>query len=133
MQLNITTDYAIRIILYLSTKQEKITSKELSDNLCIPQNYILKITKKLENAQLIHTYNGKNGGFSIAKNKSEISLLDIIGMMEPTTKINRCLEPDKYCSQCATDYCPVRKTYCFLQRMMEERLSSITVKEILNQ
>ena len=52
--------------------------------------------------------------------------------MEPTTKINRCLEPDKYCSQRATDYCPVRKTYCFLQRMMEERLSSITVKEILD-
>lgn len=59
MQLNITTDYAIRIILYLSTKQKKITSKELSENLCIPQHYILKITKKLENAQLIHTYNGK--------------------------------------------------------------------------
>ena len=32
MQLNITTDYAIRIILYLSTKQKKITSKELSEN-----------------------------------------------------------------------------------------------------
>ena len=74
-----------------------------------------------------------NGGFSVAKEKSQISLLDIIKLMEPTLKINRCLEPDKYCSQCATEYCPVRKTYCFLQKNMEERLSSITVEEILNQ
>ena len=59
MQLNITTDYAIRIVLYLSTTQEKATSKELSENLCIPQHYILKVTKKLENAKLINVYNGK--------------------------------------------------------------------------
>lgn len=133
MQLNITTDYAIRIIVYLSKTQEKATSKELSENLCIPQHYILKITKKLENAELINVYNGKNGGFSIAKEKSQISLLDIIETMEPTTKINRCLEPDKYCSRCATEYCPVRKVYCFLQKEIEERLSSITVDEILKQ
>ncbi|RHM07747.1 hypothetical protein DWZ83_08800 [Amedibacillus dolichus] len=36
MQLNITTDYAIRIVLYLATSQGKSTSKELPENLCIP-------------------------------------------------------------------------------------------------
>ena len=129
MQLNITTDYAIRIVLYLATSQ----GKELPENLCIPQHYILKVTKKLENEKLINVQNGKNGGFSIAKDKAQINLLDIIKLMEPTIKINRCLEPDKYCSRCATEYCSVRKTYCFLQKIMEERLSSITVEEILKQ
>ena len=70
MQLNITTDYAIRLVLYLSTSQGKSTSKELSEKLCIPQHYVLKITKKLENGKLINVYNGKNGGFSIAKRES---------------------------------------------------------------
>lgn len=133
MQLNITTDYAIRIVLYLATSQGKSTSKELPENLCIPQHYILKVTKKLENEKLINVQNGKNGGFSIAKDKAQINLLDIIKLMEPTIKINRCLELDKYCSRCATEYCSVRKTYCFLQKIMEERLSSITVEEILKQ
>ena len=36
MQLNITTDYAIRIVLYLATSQGKSTSKKLPENLCIP-------------------------------------------------------------------------------------------------
>ncbi|UTY38558.1 Rrf2 family transcriptional regulator [Allocoprobacillus halotolerans] len=133
MQLNMTTDYAIRIVLYLSRSEGKLTSKELSENLCIPQHYILKVTKKLENGKLINAYNGKNGGFSIAKDKAQISLLDIIKLTEPTIKINRCLELDKYCNRCATEYCSVRKTYCFLQKNMEERLSSITIEEILNQ
>ena len=34
MRLNITTDYAIRIILYLSMKGGIISSKELSGKLC---------------------------------------------------------------------------------------------------
>lgn len=46
MQLNVTTDYAIRIILYLALRKEITTSKEIAAAMSIPQNYVLKITHK---------------------------------------------------------------------------------------
>lgn len=48
MQLNITTDYAIRIVIYLAIKEKLTTSKEISEAMFILERYIGKITRKLK-------------------------------------------------------------------------------------
>ena len=54
MQLNITTDYAIRIILALANRDgEVVSSKDISMTMKIPQKYVLKITRSLVAAELI--------------------------------------------------------------------------------
>ena len=53
MQLSVTTDYAIRVTLYLLKKREIVRSCELSEELKIPRNYILKVTKKLEEVGIV--------------------------------------------------------------------------------
>lgn len=133
MQLNVTTDYAIRVILYLSAKGGIVSSRELSEKNGIPEKYILKITKILANAGLITTHKGIRGGFSIMRPAQEISLLDVITTMENTIKINRCMEKDEYCSRCATDSCPVRGFYCELQDELENKLSHISIQDLLNE
>ena len=48
MQLNITTDYAIRIILALANRDgEVVSSKDISMTMKIPQKYVLKIIIKI--------------------------------------------------------------------------------------
>lgn len=132
VQLNLTTDYALRIILYLSMKKEVVSSLEISKKMIIPQNVVLKIMRLLNNAGFTKTHIGKQGGYSIARPATEISLLSILNTMESTTKINRCLEEDKFCSRFASENCPVRNFYCTLQNELEEKLTSITVQDLLN-
>ena len=91
MQLSVTTDYAIRVTLYLLKKREIVRSCELSEELKIPRNYILKVTKKLEEVGIVKCYQGKKGGIEIVKIAQEITLWDVIEATESTTKINRCL------------------------------------------
>ena len=43
MQFKITTDYAIRTVLYLVTKNEVTTSGEISQVMGIPQKYLIKL------------------------------------------------------------------------------------------
>ncbi|WP_041140013.1 RrF2 family transcriptional regulator [Beduini massiliensis] len=131
MQLNLTTDYAIRIVIYLSLKKEVVSSAEISEKMGISQNAVLKIIRQLKKAGITNTHIGIQGGFSITKSPKEISLLTIIQVMENTTKINRCLEEDKFCSRFATESCPVRNFYCTLQNELEAKLSSITVQDLL--
>ena len=123
---------AIRIILYLSMKGGIISSKELSETMKIPENYVLEVARKLTRAGLTRTYVGKNGGFAVNKPAQQIDLLSIIEIMENTVKINRCLEEDEYCSRFATATCPVRSFYCILQDELESKLSSITIKSLLD-
>ena len=119
MQLNITTDYAIRIILALANRDgEVVSSKDISMTMKIPQKYVLKITRSLVAAELIERRSGVYGGFLLAKKPEEISLLEIVKVMEPTMYVNRCLEEDNYCSRDAVDNCSIRKFYTNFQNII---------------
>ena len=131
MQLNVTTDYAIRTVLYLAIKDELATANEIATAMGIPQNYVLKITSKLVAAGIIKRIVGAKGGFLLAKKQTEISLYEIINVLEATTKLNRCLEADKYCSRFATENCPVRAFYCELQGLLENKLQATTIASLL--
>lgn len=132
MQLNKTTDYAIRIVIYLAITNELTVAKEISDKMAIPQNYIIKIMKKLKDAGIIETYSGVKGGYKLKKSADEISLLDIIEIMEKTIKINRCLEENTYCSKSATDKCPIYKYYELIQNELENNFKKITIKNCID-
>lgn len=133
MQLNVTTDYAIRIMLCLCKKETVVSAREISETMKIPEDYVLKITKRLLKSGLIKSYIGKNGGFSASASPKTITLLMIIQAVENTVKINRCLEEDKFCNRLATEICPVRNFYCRLQNELETSLSSITIKTLLEE
>ncbi len=131
MQLKITTDYAVRLVLYLAMKRRIITSHEISEALYIPQSMVLKIGRRLSDAEIIDISTGVQGGFSLRKKDTEISLMDIIQTMESTIKINRCLEEDEFCSRGAVSYCTVKETYGKIQDALEKRLSEITIHDLM--
>ena len=132
MQLSITTDYAIRITLYLLKHKEIVRSSELSEKLEIPKTYVLKVTKKLEKVGLVKSYQGASGGIVILKDADQITLWDVIDATENTTMINKCLEKNGTWSLLQTATCPVRKVYIFLQKAVEERLQSIYLSDLLD-
>lgn len=131
MQINVTTDYAIRVFLYLAVKNSITPSSEIASAMGIPKSYILKITNKLQDAGIAERIVGARGGFMLTKNPEKINLYEIIKIMEPTMKINRCLEDDEYCSRFATDNCPIRNFYTRLQNELESKLQEITVKMLI--
>lgn len=131
MQLKVSTDYAIRIIVYLAASKKIIPSKELSEKLGIPQSIVFKIGKKLSHHDIISIAAGVRGGFFLRKQAEDISLFDIIDIFEPTTKLNRCLEEDKYCSRFSTENCPVRRFYCKLQQLFEYELKKENFRDLL--
>jgi Rrf2 family nitric oxide-sensitive transcriptional repressor len=132
MQLNITTDYAIRTVLYLARQREQRTSFEISQAMRIPQDYVLTLTKRLRTEGIIGTQRGNKGGYFLKRKPCDISLYDIINAMEGTTRINRCLEEDRYCSMKATESCPVRCYYQTIQKMFDDAMKGITMETLIN-
>ena len=120
MQLNVTTDYAIRTVLYLGQCKKIASATEISNEMGIPRGYLEKVLSKLKKAEYISADLGARGG-------------DVIRLMESTTKINRCLEDDAYCSRKAVDFCAVRRYYAKVQEKLETQFFSISLKEILEQ
>ena len=126
MQLNVTTDYALRVVLHIMAKEDIATRSEICDTMGIPPNSVPAITSVLKKAGIIGEVRGPHGGFQLEKNKNEITMQDVIDAFEKTTKINRCLENDAYCSRQAAEFCEVRKYYEKMQdhfeRCMQKKL-----------
>lgn len=61
MQLNISTDYAIRIVVYLATVGEATTGADISRAMAIPHNYLREIARKLLKAEILCSTQGGQG------------------------------------------------------------------------
>ena len=134
MQLKLTTEYAIRIALYLAEQNGVCTSKEIAEYTQISPNYVLKILRVLAKANLIQNHIGVYGGFSLCKHPRDITLLNIVSATESTIKISYCLEQNAEGSK--NGYETVHSMYNFyhdLQVEIEERFSHKTLEQLLNE
>ena len=132
MQLKLSTDYAIRIVLYLAEKQQTANSEEISARMGIPQSVVATLATPLQRAGILTTVRGVGGGFTLCRRPEDISLHEIINLMEGTTRINRCLEPDGYCSRKGTASCSAHRFFLREQEKLERSFREMTIAKLLS-
>ena len=119
MQLTMHTDYALRVLIYLTQQREDLaTISEISDFYKISRNHLVKVVHHLAGSGFIHTTRGKHGGMKLAREPRLISIGDVVRKMEPNFDIVECFEntsPD-----CVVT--PVCKLKSVLQQAGEEFL-----------
>ena len=131
MQLKLSTDYAIRMTLYLAMLGSVATAADISTAMAIPREYITVLAKPLRRAGILCTVRGANGGFALGRRSEDISLYAIINAMEGTTRINRCLEVDGFCSRNGVPTCPVHKFYSHIQSYLDAAFQDKTIASLM--
>lgn len=151
MQLKASTDYGIRAILYLAAEKEVRSSKEIAREMSIPRDYLIQLAQLLRNAGLIEAKPGKHGGYALAREASDITLLEIISAMEDSIKVEECSGDQSTCDRDPADCnqfypeedsagqsensekaCKVRRSYALIQESFNAYLNSLTVDLLLN-
>ncbi len=130
MQFNITTDYAIRFLLCMGNMSSPVSGNTVAEQAKIPPKYLLKIARRLREAGLLGSLAGAKGGYYLRKTLREITLYEVLRIMEPTIKISRCLEPDSYCCRGASADCKMHRYYERIQEELESRWFSRSLEEI---
>jgi len=129
MQLNISTDYAIRIILYLAKNEQVVSSSKLSKVIRVSPRYLLHIGSKLRDAGLINATNGPTGGYSLIKPAGQISLYDIIIIMEGETQSRQRPTPEIEGYQ---EFIALNIAYKHVKSTLEQSLKNITIASLLS-
>lgn len=130
MQINRTTDYALRILICLGRANRIVPSSEIASSMKISQRYLLSIARGLKNQGYIKVGFGPDGGYSLAKPLNTISLYEIIILMERTVTISRCLTQENHCEG---KPCVLHDAYSFLQDIIECYLHNLTIDMLVNQ
>ena len=91
MQLTLHTDYALRVLVYLAQKPDRLaTISEIAEFYQISRNHLVKVVHHLANENFIHTTRGKHGGMRLARAPELISIGDVVRHMEPNFDIVEC-------------------------------------------
>ena len=78
MRLNQASDFALRVLMLLASKNEPITISDIADELGLVKTHIMKIVAKLTHAGFVDSRRGRIGGISLAKPTNEISIGKVI-------------------------------------------------------
>jgi len=86
-----TTEYALRIVVYLASQSEgPVTIPELAQATRIPRDYLAKVLRQLARAGLVHSQRGPNGGSVLVRAPEELTVLDVVQAVDPLQRIEVC-------------------------------------------
>jgi Rrf2 family transcriptional regulator, iron-sulfur cluster assembly transcription factor len=98
MNFSKTTEYALRILSYMSLNEVKLYSAELLyDQLHIPKKYLQRMLTDLVRGGFIRSIRGRNGGFTFARDVYSIFLAEIINFTEGVDWAPKCIFGFKEC------------------------------------
>ena len=127
MHFKASVEYGMRAVLYLAEKGSIRSSREVADEMSIPRDYLIQLAQLLRNAGIVHARPGKNGGYSLAKDASEISMLDILNALQ-----NDRLRAERKEAEDASDLLQDITAACSaVEREMEGYMSSITLQNMI--
>jgi len=133
MRLQITTDYAIRMMLFMAQQDGKVSTAEAAaKELGITYSYFNKVAWKIRIAGFLESVQGPGGGYRIADKAADITLYDIVTIMEGDIRINRCLDEDGFCSKNTTQTCPVHNVLEELQNQIIDTLRGVRISDLCN-
>ena len=118
------TDYAARIVLHLACLGEGVQASiaEISEQRSLPAFFVRRLIGTLVKGGILVSTRGSAGGIRLARPAAEISLLDVVRVMEGPIALNHCLDSDHACPFAAS--CPVQTVWAEATRALETALGS---------
>jgi Rrf2 family transcriptional regulator, nitric oxide-sensitive transcriptional repressor len=113
MRLTVYSDYALRVLMFLALKEDRLaTIAEIAESYDISRNHLMKVAHQLGVAGYVETVRGRGGGLRLAKPVEAIGLGEVIRYTEPDMAIVSCFEPIE--APCAIRPC------CVLRRALKK-------------
>jgi Rrf2 family protein len=118
------TDYAARIVLHLAClgPDAQAAIAEIAEQRMLPEFFVRRLVGKLVRGGILTSTRGAAGGLRLARPAAEITLLDVVRVMEGPLALNRCLEADHTCPFAAS--CPVQTVWTGATRALEAALAA---------
>lgn len=96
----------------------------------VPQQYLEQLLGNLRRAGLVKTVRGAQGGYQLAKEPSQVTMLNILDAMEGPIELSECMSSEHHCGR-ACD-CRVRKVWSRLTDSINRELASVSLGDMLN-
>ena len=132
--INKMTDYAFRIVMYLSGCQRPRSIDEICEGAGVSSQETQKVIRKLKSEKIVEKTCAGYRGYVMVEAPEKISVLRIMKLFMESVNINRCLEADQYCDRDGPSHgCVVRRYLQEVQSLLEGKLNDKTFQDLYSQ
>ncbi len=130
MQITRATDYAVRIMIHLASLPEetRLAAPELARGIQAPESFVSKVLQQLVQRGMVTSHRGAGGGFQLAVAPENVSLLDVVEMVEGPLQINLCLAGEASCD--FSSWCGAHPIWNEAQTALKKVLASASIARL---
>ncbi|MEW6081702.1 MAG: Rrf2 family transcriptional regulator [Bacillota bacterium] len=123
MQLSSRTEYAARALMALAGAETGASPVQLADLAAaqeIPPDYLAQLVGTLKSGGLVATRRGPGGGLALARPAADVSLDEVVQLMEGVFSPAECVDSADRCPH--SPRCALREAWDDLARAMKQSL-----------
>jgi Rrf2 family protein len=131
MRITLESDYALRILTAMAGYTEVTDAKKIADDTSVTPRFALKILHKLVQGDLVRSYKGVNGGYTLKTTPDKITLKSVIELIDGPICITRCIDGE--CSLNSDKAsCTYHHIFDTISLDLARRLDGITISDVIN-
>ena len=108
-----------------------VTAAEVAERYRIPATVLAKVFQQLVRADIAVGTRGSGGGYQLAQDASQVTMLDVIQVFEPIPTEGACILQDLDGHVCPTaGTCRIRRVFDEVQEQVRSTYASITLETL---
>jgi len=105
--------------------------KDIARKQEISEGYLEHILPLLKTAELVNSSRGAHGGYTLSRLPAEITLGEVIRVVEGTVALVECVTAPGICQR--AEFCVTRDIWSQISEKIMEALNSTTLQDMVNQ
>jgi Rrf2 family protein len=131
MRVSAKADYALRGILEIAAaKEPPVKRDEIARAQQIPVKFLETILGELKHAGIVASQRGADGGYSMAKDPAEVTVADVIRVIDGPLAHIRDTRPESLDYQGVAE--PLKGVFVALRARMREVLEAVTLADLVS-
>lgn len=132
MRLSTRSRYGTRLMLDLAQQQPRrsVQLKEISERQGISLKYLEQLMMPLKKARLVASSRGNRGGYRLARKADEISIGEIVSVLEMRNTLTECESNPGFCERAGS--CSVRDLWVETTDALYDKLNGVRLADLLS-
>ncbi|AYG62460.1 Rrf2 family transcriptional regulator (plasmid) [Rhizobium jaguaris] len=133
MRLTVHSDYALRLMMYLSLRKDDSLSTidGVAAAYGISKAHLMKITHELGKKGMVETVRGRQGGMRLAREASAITVGEIVRACEPDFALVPCMEAEAGNACVVMPACVLKRALATAAAAFLDVLDGYTLKDLI--
>jgi Rrf2 family protein len=124
-------DYALLILSHLFHHKQGGNARILADQFNLSRPFVANILKDLCHHGFVTSQRGVKGGYTLARDLSQVTLAEVLVAMEDGFQLTTCTEPDGDTHSCGVQgHCPIQQPMGEIHNRIMDMLKGVKLSEL---